>query len=390
MLSVAFQIFLIAGWCLLAGPGAFAQQQPAATPPLSKPRRSSSLPVTAKAEFVGSMRGAAGRAAARVEGFLDSVNFTEGSYVQAGSTTFEIEKDQYQAAVAASQAQLEAASTARRRREANLKNGDITLTRQKELVTNQHRCAIDRRPGAGAPRFRGTRRSSRPGADRADADAITTAQLNLSYTDIISPSPAVSARRRSPQGNLVSPHSGTLATVVQTDPIRVVFSISDREYLKVVDALKPNDQGRHRPSGTLQAEADCSDGTDYDPTGKIAFLDKTIDPSTGTIAVFAEFPNPQLKLVPGQFVTVTVQTGRHRRAAGRSGRRRPAGPARCLRLRPRRGQSRRHPPRHPRPACRRRLGGHAPGWPMARSSSSRVSRRSGRHRRRSPLPAAGN
>ena len=58
-----------------------------------------------------------------------------------------------------------------------------------------------------------------------------------------------------------------------------------------------------------QPRLKLSDGTEYDQPGKIAFLDNTIDPSTGTIAVYSEFANPQLKLVPGQFVQVTVQAG---------------------------------------------------------------------------------
>lgn len=52
------------------------------------------------------------------------------------------------------------------------------------------------------------------------------------------------------------------------------------------------------------------DGSSYEQPGKIAFLDNTIDPSTGTIAVYTEFPNPNLQLIPGQFVTVTVQAGK--------------------------------------------------------------------------------
>ena len=74
---------------------------------------------------------------------------------------------------------------------------------------------------------------------------LTTAQLNLSYTDVKSPIAGRIGKANITEGNLVSPQSGTLATVVQTDPIRVVFSISDREYLEVVRALQP-DNARHR------------------------------------------------------------------------------------------------------------------------------------------------
>ena len=138
---------------------------------------------------------------------------------------------------------------------------------------------------------------------------LQTAQLNLSYTDVKSPIAGRIGKANITEGNLVSPQSGALATVVQTDPIRVVFSISDREYLEVVRALKPNSQGFPTDTSAYQPKLRLPDGTDYDQLGKIAFLDNTIDPATGTIAVYAEFANPQLKLVPGQFVQVTVQAG---------------------------------------------------------------------------------
>ena len=97
--------------------------------------------------------------------------------------------------------------------------------------------------------------------------------------------------------------------MVQTDPIRVVFSISDREYLGVVSSLQPDNAGIAADAATFQPRLKLPDGSDYDQPGKIAFIDNQLDPSTGTIAVYAEFANPQLKLVPGQFVSVTVQSG---------------------------------------------------------------------------------
>ncbi len=163
MLSVAFQIFLIAGWCLLAGPGAFAQQQPAATPPLVETAAVKLSSVTTKAEFVGSVVAAQQVAlTARVEGFLDSVNFTEGSFVQADSTTFVIEKDTYQAAVDGVQAQLEAAIAAEAGAEANLKLADITLAQAEGARQRPMPCRSrpsTRRRHSATPR---PRRSTRP------------------------------------------------------------------------------------------------------------------------------------------------------------------------------------------------------------------------------------
>ena len=308
--SVVRSGFLVAWLFLLAAQGAIAQEPAAAAAPIVETAAVKLAPVTTQAEFVGSVVAAQQvELTSRVEGFLDKVNFTEGSFVAADSVAFVIEKDTYQAAVEGAQAQLESATAAHASAEANLRLQDITLVRQKELVRTNAvaQSALDQ--------AQATRDSAAAQVDQAKAQIslmqsqLTTAQLNLSYTDIKSPIAGRIGRANVTVGNLVSPQSGVLATVVQTDPIRVVFSISDREYLQVVPALQPDNAGIAADAATFQPRLRLSDGTEYDQPGKIAFIDNTIDPSTGTIAVYSEFANPQLKLVPGQFVTVTVQAG---------------------------------------------------------------------------------
>lgn len=266
--------------------------------------------VTNQTQFVGSVVAAQQvTLMARVEGFLDSVNFKEGSFVQADSTAFLIEKDTYQAAVEGAQAQLESAIAAEAGAEANLKLQDINLVRQKELLRTAavSQSTVDQaqanRDGAAAQ------------VDQAKAQILLmqsqlqTAQLNLSFTDVKTPITGRIGKANITEGNLVSPSSGALATVVQTDPIRVVFSISDREYLEVVRTLQPDNKGIAADAAAYQPKLQLPDGTTYDQPGRIAFIDNMIDSSTGTIAVYAEFANPQLKLVPGQFVQVIVQAG---------------------------------------------------------------------------------
>jgi len=268
------------------------------------------MSVTSKTDFVGSVVAAQQVAlSARVEGFLDSVNFTEGSFVKADSIAFTIEKDTYQAAVEGAEANLQSAVAAEAGAEANLRNADITLKRQQQLVKT------DAVPQSTVDSAQATRDGMAAQVDQAKAQIalmqsqLTTAQLNLSYTDIRSPIAGRIGKALVTDGNLVSPQTGTLATVVQTDPIRVVFSISDREYLAAIKTLKPDNTGIAADTSGYQPKLKLPDGTEYDQPGKIAFVDNTIDPTTGTIAVYAEFANPQLKLVPGQFVDVTVQAG---------------------------------------------------------------------------------
>jgi len=301
---------LIAGIFALAGSASLAQEQAAPLPPMVETAAVKLMPVTSKTEFVGSVVAAQQVAlSSRVEGFLDSVNFTEGSFVKADSVAFTIEKDTYQAAVEGAQASLQSAVAAEAGAEANLRNADITLQRQKQLVKT------DAVPQSTVDQAQATRDGMAAQVDQAKAQIslmqsqLTTAQLNLSYTDIRSPISGRIGKALVTDGNLVSPQTGTLATVVQTDPIRVVFSISDREYLAVIKTLKPDNSGLAADASAYSPKLKLPDGTEYDQPGKIAFIDNTIDPTTGTIAVYAEFANPLLKLVPGQFVDVTVQAG---------------------------------------------------------------------------------
>ncbi|MEQ1943232.1 efflux RND transporter periplasmic adaptor subunit [Mesorhizobium sp. VNQ89] len=295
---------------LLAGSAALAQEAAPAAPPIVETAAVKLASVTNQTEFVGSVVAAQQVAlTSRVEGFLDSVNFTEGGFVQAGSTAFVIEKDTYQAALEGAQAQLASAQAAEAGAEANLKLQDINLQRQKDLLKT---AAVSQ---SVVDQAQANRDSAAAQVDQAKAQILlmqsqlTTAQLNLSFTDIKTPITGRIGRAIITEGNLVSPSSGTLATVVQTDPIRVVFSISDREYLGVVKTLQPDNKGLAADAASFQPKLRLPDGTEYDQSGRIAFIDNTIDPSTGTIAVYAEFPNPQLKLVPNQFVQVTVQAG---------------------------------------------------------------------------------
>jgi RND family efflux transporter MFP subunit len=307
---VRSRISTIAALFLISVPGALAQEQPPAAPPIVETAAVKLSSVTTQVEFVGSVVAAQQVAlTARVEGFLDSVNFTEGSFVKADSIAFVIEKDTYQAALEGAQAQLESAEAAAAGAEANLKLQDISLLRQQELLKTQ---AVSQSTVDSA---QATRDSAAAQVDQANAQIslmqsqLKTAELNLSFTDVKTPITGRIGKAIITQGNLVSPQSGTLATVVQTDPIRVVFSISDREYLDVVKAIKPDNTGIAADASAYQPMLKLPDGTEYDQPGKIAFIDNTIDPSTGTIAVYADFANPQLKLVPGQFVQVTVQAG---------------------------------------------------------------------------------
>jgi membrane fusion protein (multidrug efflux system) len=142
-------------------------------------------------------------------------------------------------------------------------------------------------------------------ADIASAQAaIRTAEINLGFTTIKAPIAGRIGRALVTKGNLVDSSTSPLASVVQVDPIRVVFSVPDRAFMAFRQKLAAQPGSHERrfvPSLRLP------DGSDYDQKGEIAFIDNRVDPNTGTIAIWARFPNPDAVLLPGAFVTIAIR-----------------------------------------------------------------------------------
>lgn len=133
----------------------------------------------------------------------------------------------------------------------------------------------------------------------ADAN-LKSANVNLGYTEIKAPISGEIGRSKLTKGNVVSPDSGSLTEIVSRDPMYVTFPVSQRVFLDV-----------ERQKGREQAFAvrvRFSDGSVYDQTGKINFIDVTVNQATDTILVRATFPNPQGKLIDGQLVRVLVDS----------------------------------------------------------------------------------
>jgi membrane fusion protein (multidrug efflux system) len=233
----------------------------------------------------------------RVEGFLREVAFSDGQDVKAGQLLYTIEPAPYEAALASARAQVS-------RAKANLLQAQANYQRTEELRGrgNVSEAQLDEATAA---------------RDVAQADvlaaqaAVQTAELNLGYTRIASPIDGRIGVTAVTVGNLVSPGSGPLANVVQLDPIRVVFSVSDRDLLAVrqqYEGLSPQELvKRYVPKLRLP------NGGEYREEGRVEFVDNRVDPATGTIAVRAVFPNPQQTLLPGQFVTALIRPERSER-----------------------------------------------------------------------------
>lgn len=234
---------------------------------------------------------------ARVQGFLEKVAFSEGQDVKSGDSLFTIERDQYEAAHLQATAQRDSA-------EASLRNAQLTLDRRQELY--------DRAAGTRADLDLAiANRDSAAAAVESAKAAVRVAELNLSYTRIASPIAGRIGRTSFTQGNVVGPDSGALARVVQLDPIRVVFSISERDFISAVQ------QGRGTALEKLNAgfipTLRLPNGTVYPDQGRIDFVGNEVDQATGTLPVRASFANPDGVPLPGGTVSVRVRPAETRR-----------------------------------------------------------------------------
>lgn len=289
---------------------AIAQTATDPSPPTVETTAVKLAPVVRNTSFVGTVASIQQvNLVPRVEGILNSVNFQEGAIVTSGALLYEIEKDTYEANLAGAKANLEGANATLLNAQANLNQAEITLARQNKLLASKA-AAQESVDQANTTRDSAAAQVKQAQAQIDQAQSqVKIAELNLSYTDIKTPIAGRIGKTQMTAGNLVSPSTGVLATVIQMDPIRVVFSISDREYLEVIDRLKPTEAGFESGPEQFHPSLQLPDGTAYDQKGKITFIDNKIDAGTGTIAVYAEFPNPKLQLIPGQFVTVGVEQG---------------------------------------------------------------------------------
>lgn len=290
---------------LACGPPAFAQAPLPAVGVMPVPIED----VSPASEFVGRVEAVnAVDIRARVEGFIEARPFAEGQAVRQWEELFTLEEGAYEAALAAARASLAGA-------EAALRDAEGRLQRNQELRRTQ---AVSQ---AALEEIQAARDTAQANVMAAEA-SVRQATLNLGYTRIKSPIDGRIGAAAFAVGSFVGPSSGPLARVVQVDPIRVVFSVSDRVVLDFRGAA--DDASKEELAKGIVPTLRLSNGRDYPAKGEIEFAGNEIDPATGTLPVRARFPNPDALLIPGQFVTVVLRPSDPRR--------RPVVPAGAVQL----------------------------------------------------------
>ncbi|QCG96202.1 efflux RND transporter periplasmic adaptor subunit [Azospirillum sp. TSA2s] len=276
---------------LLAAAPAQAQDQKA-PPPAVTTVPVQSRDVAPASEFIGRIEAIRSfEARPRIEGTVEQVAFQEGQDVHEGDLLYVIEPAPYQAALDSAKAQLASA-------EAKLREAERAYNRAEELRQrgNVSQAQLDQALAD---------RDAAQAAVMMNQAQVRTAEINLGYTRITSPVDGRIGATAVTQGNLVNPSTGVLATVVQLDPIRAVFSVADRDLLafqRKFDVRQPS-QAAEKFVPTLV----LPDGSDYAEEGRIEFANNRVDPQTGTVSIRATFANPQRLLLPGQYVTVRVR-----------------------------------------------------------------------------------
>jgi membrane fusion protein (multidrug efflux system) len=292
-------LFLLAVSFLLTAPAA-AQSGPGGGPPAVGVVRAERQQITQTNQFIGRIQ-AVGRVAlvARVSAFLEKRLFAEGAEVKKGDLLYLLEQPPFQAVVdtdKASVAQLQAQH----------RNAELTLERAQYLLKT---------PAGQQANVDSALASERAlAAQIAGAQAqLRQAEINLGYTEIRAPIAGKISSTAVTEGNVVSPTSGTLATIVSQDPMYVLFPIAVRTGLAL--------RNRYAKKGGISAvviRLRLPDGRIYREDGKIDYVSPTIDENTDTVTVRGVIPNPVLPgmkagdpgsrgLIDGEFVTVLLE-----------------------------------------------------------------------------------
>ncbi len=226
---------------------------------------------------------------ARVTGYLEAVLFKEGDAVKKGQPLYRIEEGLFKAAVEQAQGALDGAK-------ASKKLTKVELDRANQMMASTY--------GTPQKRDQALAADENAAASILVAEAnLDTAKINLGYTDITSPIDGKIGRTKITKGNVVSPDSGVLTTVVSQNPMYVLFPVSQRDFLEV------QQEGGNVDPGKLEVTIQFSDGSVYSHKGHVNFVDVSVQKSTDTITVRATIPNPNDELVDGQLVRVLLRAG---------------------------------------------------------------------------------
>ncbi|MEO9080313.1 MAG: efflux RND transporter periplasmic adaptor subunit [Rhodanobacter sp.] len=296
MLASAMAVALLGGWVVLHGNDSQAQTPAAGAPPEVTVAQALSRKVSDSAEFTGRLQAVnTTQVQPRVGGFIESLNFREGTLVHKGDVLFQLDPRPFQAEVdrlSANQAQAKA--------ELSLAQ---TNQRRADMLLAQH--AISQQE---ADREGTTAQSARAQLAAATA-ALASARLNLDFSKVRSPIDGRVSNARVTVGNLVT-SGNVLTSVVSVNPVYVYFDVDEHTWLKLdhlrAKARQAGDDAR------IEASMGLADETGHPHAGRLDFVDNQLHPSSGTMSLRAVFDNTDELFTPGLYARVQLQSGEAR------------------------------------------------------------------------------
>jgi len=231
-------------------------------------------------EWVGTLEGEVNATiSAQVSGYLLTRNYEEGRFVTNGQVLFQIDARTYKAALDQAMAKLG--------------KSELDVKRYTPLAKTQ---AISQQELDDAIQ-----------QNLANEAAVEAARLNYDFCKILSPIDGVAGIAQAQVGDLLGPSSGALTTVVQINPIRAYFSVSQQLLTEILERMLADGKKLRYEGGDYQGpslELTLASGSVYPLKGRVAFANNQVDVKTGTVRVVGEFDNPQGLLTPGMFVRV--------------------------------------------------------------------------------------
>lgn len=223
---------------------------------------------------------------AQIEGTIEEVTFKEGAMVKAGDVLFRIDSRVYSARVAQAKAALAQAIAAS-------ENADSYYAR----ISKVDKRAVTE---AEVDKARADMLEAKATIEQCKAD-LASAEINLGYTQIIAPISGRIGQSILKKGDYVAPSMGSLARIVQTDPVRVVFSLPDVQFLRTMKLA--DESGK---LDAVRAQLRLADGSVYEQDGALDFVSNEMNSSTASLPVRYSFANPTGILVANAYVTVLL------------------------------------------------------------------------------------
>ncbi len=242
----------------------------------------------------------------QVSGYLIRQTYREGSFVHKGDVLFEIDPRPFQALVDQANGQVAQAKGQLGQAQAQLGLAQINVKRDTPLAQAHAIAQSQLDNDVQTEKQNEAQILAIQASIQAAMAAVETAQLNLGFTKVRSLVDGIAGQATTQIGNLVG-QSTVLTAVSQVNPIKAYFPISEQEYLRIADKIRPG-VDLLRSKNPVPLQLTLANNSVYPYQGRILFADRQVDPSTGTIRIVAAFNNPGNVLRPGQFGRIRAMT----------------------------------------------------------------------------------